>query len=44
VVPTVTETLIVVTLSYSRLDPVDFGFVSILQKPVRRCDFKNLPG
>jgi len=34
----VTETLIVVALSYSRLDPVDFGFVTILEKLVRRCD------
>ena len=43
-VPNVTETLIVVALSFSRQDHVDFGFVSILQKPVRGCEFKSLSG
>jgi predicted AAA+ superfamily ATPase len=36
VIPNVTETLIVAALSHSRLYPVDCGFVTILQKLVRR--------
>jgi hypothetical protein len=30
-VPNVTESLIVAAVSYSKLDPVDFGFVSLTE-------------